>query len=184
MRGSASMSLTLLANALIANFVYAHPGGLDANGGHHDRRTGSYHFHRSGPSIVRLEPRLEPRTMARVAARMEPRKTAPLVREITEGATPGPIHETLEYEIIDKRTDAIHTIFRIRLLSEPGLIPSDRDVLRIANECHGESPMIAMFYLPEMDLLRNAWATVTIDRDSDPRVHIFPSRVPKSWRPG
>lgn len=24
----------------------AHPGGLDANGGHYDRKTGEYHYHR------------------------------------------------------------------------------------------------------------------------------------------
>lgn len=28
----------------------AHPGGLDANGGHNDRKNGGYHYHRSPPS--------------------------------------------------------------------------------------------------------------------------------------
>lgn len=29
---------------------FAHPGGLDAEGGHHDRKNGGYHYHRGGPS--------------------------------------------------------------------------------------------------------------------------------------
>lgn len=28
--------------------VFAHPGGLDSQGGHYDRRTGLYHLHRGG----------------------------------------------------------------------------------------------------------------------------------------
>ncbi len=30
--------------------VVAHPGGLDANGGHHDRKNGGYHYHRTPPA--------------------------------------------------------------------------------------------------------------------------------------
>jgi hypothetical protein len=28
----------------------AHPGGLDANGGHNDRKNGGYHYHRTPPA--------------------------------------------------------------------------------------------------------------------------------------
>jgi hypothetical protein len=31
----------------------AHPGGLDANGCHHNRKTGDYHCHRAGASTSR-----------------------------------------------------------------------------------------------------------------------------------
>lgn len=30
----------------LITFSDAHPGGLDANGGHYDRKTGEYHYHR------------------------------------------------------------------------------------------------------------------------------------------
>jgi hypothetical protein len=41
------MKLTLCLFSLFAAFgALAHPGGLDANGGHMDRKTGIYHFHR------------------------------------------------------------------------------------------------------------------------------------------
>jgi hypothetical protein len=41
------MKLTLFLFSLFAALgVLAHPGGLDANGGHMDRKTGIYHFHR------------------------------------------------------------------------------------------------------------------------------------------
>lgn len=32
--------------------VLAHPGGLDANGGHNDRKNGGYHYHRTPPAGV------------------------------------------------------------------------------------------------------------------------------------
>lgn len=38
-------SLIFAAISLIA-FSGAHPGGLDANGGHYNRKTGEYHYHR------------------------------------------------------------------------------------------------------------------------------------------
>jgi hypothetical protein len=41
------MKATLFLFALFAAFgAIAHPGGLDANGGHTDRKTGVYHYHR------------------------------------------------------------------------------------------------------------------------------------------
>jgi hypothetical protein len=39
---------TLALTTLMATLALAHSGGLDANGGHNDRKSGGYHFHR-GP---------------------------------------------------------------------------------------------------------------------------------------
>lgn len=36
----------LVGSGVVADF--AHPGGLDSNGGHFDRRTNQYHYHRGG----------------------------------------------------------------------------------------------------------------------------------------
>jgi hypothetical protein len=38
----------LLASLGTVDLGYSHSGGLDANGGHHDRKNGGYHYHR-GP---------------------------------------------------------------------------------------------------------------------------------------
>ena len=46
--------LILLAAALIfalSGISFAHPGKLDANGGHYDKETGEYHYHK-GPNAV------------------------------------------------------------------------------------------------------------------------------------
>jgi hypothetical protein len=46
-----------------SQFVYAHPGGLDKNGGHVDKSTGVYHCHRaacSAGSATRVERRTAP----------------------------------------------------------------------------------------------------------------------------
>ncbi|WP_133499109.1 excalibur calcium-binding domain-containing protein [Cognatilysobacter terrigena] len=39
------VALMGMAGALLAGSVMAHPGGLDANGCHHDRKHGGYHCH-------------------------------------------------------------------------------------------------------------------------------------------
>ncbi|MCA8994291.1 MAG: YHYH domain-containing protein [Planctomycetaceae bacterium] len=60
-----------------ADVSHAHPGGLDSQGGHNDRKNGGYHFHRSSSlpttSILptpRTAARTLPRTEARVSARL------------------------------------------------------------------------------------------------------------------
>lgn len=40
----------LLSVVFTAFGAAAHSGGLDANGGHHDRKNGGYHYHRSPPT--------------------------------------------------------------------------------------------------------------------------------------
>lgn len=39
----------LMALVFFAGTGNAHPGGLDAKGGHHNRKTGEYHYHQ-GPN--------------------------------------------------------------------------------------------------------------------------------------
>jgi len=39
-------SLLPLILISLTPFADAHPGGLDANGGHYNRKTGEYHYHR------------------------------------------------------------------------------------------------------------------------------------------
>lgn len=35
---------------IFCSLLYSHPGRLDSNGGHRDRRTGTYHYHRKPSS--------------------------------------------------------------------------------------------------------------------------------------
>lgn len=44
-----SLAMALAALALVAATLFAHSGGLDSRGGHRNRRTGEYHYHR-GPA--------------------------------------------------------------------------------------------------------------------------------------
>lgn len=47
------MRATVFLFALFAPVVvFAHPGGVDANGGHSDRKTGIYHYHRGTNALV------------------------------------------------------------------------------------------------------------------------------------
>ena len=47
-----SVALFVAAAALTFSLpAFGHGGGLDSNGGHYDRKTGVYHFHRSAGPI-------------------------------------------------------------------------------------------------------------------------------------
>jgi competence protein ComEC len=46
MKARHSKALRLLAFSLVfPGLIFAHSGGLDANGGHYNRKTGEYHYH-------------------------------------------------------------------------------------------------------------------------------------------
>ena len=66
-----SLFAAFLASA-IGLSLSAHPGGLDANGGHNDRKNGGYHYHRTPPASAgapsapaKQEPAPKPETKAK-----------------------------------------------------------------------------------------------------------------------
>lgn len=77
--GCHTLAKTVFILAMLAVPICAHPGALDAMGGHHDRRNGGYHYHRGGPEHRdqprQVEPR-SPRVVARSSGRESPRTTA------------------------------------------------------------------------------------------------------------
>jgi hypothetical protein len=77
-RHIALLALTIAIS--VSELANAHPGGLDSSGGHHNRRSGGYHFHglahsSSPPAIavppVRTQPRLQQRTTYRTKPRLD-----------------------------------------------------------------------------------------------------------------
>jgi hypothetical protein len=81
-----SAILGLAFVSALGGVAAAHPGRTDANGGHHDRKNGGYHYHGGGVSLpepratIRIEPRTTARTSARTTARQSPLLTQPLDR--------------------------------------------------------------------------------------------------------
>lgn len=49
-----AFSLMLVSGVLFYDSAYTHSGRTDANGGHYNRKTGTYHYHNSGRSRTRL----------------------------------------------------------------------------------------------------------------------------------
>jgi hypothetical protein len=48
--------------SLLTALASAHPGGLDSKGGHTDRKTGSYHTHKTPPAVAPKQQEAEPET--------------------------------------------------------------------------------------------------------------------------
>jgi len=46
---------------LLIGQAFAHGGGLDSNGGHHNRKTGEYHYHRGNHSKSQVTPAAKPK---------------------------------------------------------------------------------------------------------------------------
>ncbi len=51
------ISLALILILALASVSFAHPGKLDANGGHTDKETGEYHYHKGPNALQSLEVR-------------------------------------------------------------------------------------------------------------------------------
>lgn len=111
--------LVLLATAcmaLVTHPVFAHGGGLDSNGGHHNRKTGGYHTHR--PSYHRpLVRRPSTSSLGRgyrspspKSYRTKPRKTA---RRSVRKARSISVNEIHYYEISTKKQSVSNDDFQI-----------------------------------------------------------------------
>lgn len=186
-----ALCVMILCGALVSEYapVFAHPGGTDAQGGHHDRRTGTYHFH-SKPSAPVERP--VARTTFRESPRVEARTRPPTFRSSkdVDGALASPSSvaprsegQLLDYGIIDKRTDGVRLALRIRLIPHRGYTPQESDLIRIFAECSADDAAIALFYFSEMDLKRSAWATATREKRGSPKVRFFPDRDPQKRQP-
>jgi hypothetical protein len=91
----------ILAVAIVLTvpyLAYGHPGGLDANGGHYNRRTGGYHYHGGGgggggslgqsSAAEERAPRTTSRRRARTSARTTSRRDAPAHDALPDDDTP------------------------------------------------------------------------------------------------
>lgn len=82
---------------LAAIQVVAHPGGLDANGGHTDRQTGLYHYHRGTNSLsagTSVESRSLQVTTTVVATPMK--NQSPATGSTNESGEPKPVESELD----------------------------------------------------------------------------------------
>lgn len=165
--------------------VHAHPGGLDSQGGHHDRKSGGYHVHRSsggGPSHIsvpqplyrtdaRDEPRQQPRTTALSSARTSPPQPSGFGSASTEESV------VPEYDVKERGSSSTGALLKIAFRhSQPHA--SQQHLEAIASR-EASEPYAVFYFLPGMDLRRPAWASCTHRRSSGPRVHIFDDRVPQ-----
>jgi len=78
------LSIIGIIALVIASISSGHPGGLDANGGHRDRKNGGYHYHRgpnAGQSVGSSTPKVEtPKYEPRAAvAEPSPEPSTPIV---------------------------------------------------------------------------------------------------------
>lgn len=90
--------LVAVASLLVCDVAFSHPGRTDANGGHHNRKTGGYHYHGGGRSVtptVPFVPRTRPRTRATIAPRTRARS-----------AVESPDRESVYVNEVDKKYHA------------------------------------------------------------------------------
>ena len=183
---------TICMLSLVAVFssetCFAHSGGLDSSGGHHDRKNGGYHYHSSSaraytppaalPAFLPPAPRRSARTTARMSARVEARQQKEEFAETkpVEKATDPPKfifhHRAFEpYEVIDfdDNEEYWHSLltkrFRVNLRKtdivriEPVDDPME---LRTWIDSTGKFSTVAKF----LDLERSKVNLLTIDEQS------------------
>ena len=96
---------------IFAGQVLGHEGGLDAHGGHNNRKTGTYHFHRgrlagdSFGSKIEAMDALTPADESReISGRTEPPPTRPDSLDWSEAAT-FPVSRVIDGDTVELRTD-------------------------------------------------------------------------------
>ena len=184
------ISRAALAVLLSTPAVHAHPGGLDSRGGHHDRKSGGYHFHgRSGGggestsshisvpqrlyrTEAREEPRQQARTLALSSARISPPQPAGFGSASTEeSAVP-------EYDVKERSSSSAGELIKIAFRNEqPHASKQHLEAIALKE---ATVPYAVFYFLPGMALERPAWASCTHRRNSETRVHVFDDRVPRS----
>ena len=102
-----------------AGLAHAHPGGLDSNGGHYNRKTGEYHYHRpratSTPAPVASPPPKAPTPVASPSIQPSTPRPAPVQSLVADPEKPwkvlfvqhvaaGTIDDTTNSESIDVLT--------------------------------------------------------------------------------
>jgi len=114
--------------------AFAHPGGLDASGGHYNHATGEYHFHQGGggagfsgmgfgalgagnnPPRVRVRARTTARTKARTEANLSGRQ-APLAASYSPDEQKSPVGA------VDSEQRARELLRLAKLLNDQRKIP-------------------------------------------------------------
>ena len=104
------MWLILLGLALGASPVLAHPGGLDATGGHHNRKTGEYHCHRAPCSSEPQAQSSPVKTLASVQS------TSPPASASSAPSTPATEASLLVMKVVDGDTLKLSDGRTVRLI--------------------------------------------------------------------
>ena len=151
---NAAVRLLLVAGLIV------HPGGLDSKGGHHDRRSGTYHYHSSPASAPAIPPptlglsveatvkeayRREARTTARTETRVEARVDPPRQKKTQSVSVATQEHEYRTWSDVSGKFTVIarfagYTGGRLRLVKQDGSeINLDVEVLSDADKTYVRS---------------------------------------------
>lgn len=186
--------MRLLAFALSITFfssvVFAHPGRTDSRGGHHDRKTGGYHYHGSPsvtPSIpVRTQPRLTYNTSPRISTKTTARTDEPRISTATFGDhSPSTLSEKqrakFDHKLGVSSKSGTRSIFKVRLIGESIFFPSTSELKLIGESFDPGTNYSVQFFLPGMDLDDPYWAYAEKTGRYPLKIKVFDDRAPSQF---
>ncbi len=165
---------------ILANAAFAHPGGLDSNGGHTDHRTGTYHYHGGGGggggsgyvpteadlAAVTNAPRM-PRVNSNKKPREKARTAAPVMRSSARPSAEDDSRRTTK-DVCDVEIRARVAETRVRLAEQLSSMGNSSAATRWAQEVLDE--------FDDTDSAKRAAAILKKSR-VDPRQGQFEGRV-------
>jgi len=85
-RGGRRLLGSILILITLPGLVFSHPGGLDANGGHHNRKTGEYHYHqkRANSSARATRQEKSPRQSTQISSAIREQRLNEYFRQANE----------------------------------------------------------------------------------------------------
>jgi hypothetical protein len=175
---------------LVATTAYAHPGGLDPQGGHRDRKSGGYHYHGGGGGagrgsgsthvsvpqpLYRTEAREDFRRESRSSTLLTARKLPPKASGF--GSTSSEESSAPEYDVKERGSSSIGERVKIAFRSDSP--QANKQHLEAIAAKEARVPYAVFYFLPGMDFKKPPWASCTHRRGNEKQLHIFDERAPK-----
>ncbi len=158
----------LIIGCLLTGTLYGHSGRTDSSGGHHNRKTGTYHYHNSGSSSRGNSARYTPRTSYRTSAKTSYRTTY----------RKPPQSDRFSYKILGTTKVGTQTRYRIQLVPQTASTPTEVDLRKIANKLEGKN-FSATFFLPGTEQGPVACGSVRKSSERGLEIHLI-DQPPKS----
>ena len=190
---AAFIFLLVLIFCVASKDVDAHPGGLDAKGGHKNRKTGVYHLHQksSKPKKKTLPKKIPSKKKPTTTKSNSSKQPAPFAEfdaireeEAAKAAKNKPAVKVklIPYQLIKTERSHGKSVIYVQLKLKTKELPSLEELLLLSKKLDSGKKYLIYFFLPKMKLDASPWAVASKEPKKGLKVIRFNKRIPRALR--